>query len=103
MVLAFFALLISVATGWAALACIWPRAGSHPFEFVLRSAVAAGIGLFVSSVIYFACLALGIAELPWVISLDLAVLIGLAACARRGRRSAELLGIEDQDLEAADH
>jgi len=101
MVLALFALLVSAATGWAALACIWPHAQNHSLELVLRSAVAGGIGLFMSSVIYFACLAMDIAERPWVISLDLAALTGLALLARRCHRSAELLRIEDQDLDDA--
>ena len=101
MVLALFALLISTATGWTALACIWPRAQVPYSELVLRLAVSGGIGLFVSSVIYLACLAVGIAERPWVISLDLAVLAGFAVIARRGHHSVEMPSIQGRDLDTA--
>ena len=99
MVPAVFAMLVSLATGWAALACVWPRRRDGGGDLVLRSTIAIGIGFFLNSVIYLFCLGLHVAERPWVISLDLAGLAGLAYVARRVRRRAKLLDANEGDLE----
>lgn len=81
--LAIIALLISLATGYGALTFLWPRSPQSSFGLVFRLALAGGLGLFLSSVIYLACLSVGIADRPWVISMDLAVLAGVGTLARR--------------------
>jgi hypothetical protein len=81
------ALTISWAIGWFALELLWPPR-TQPIDRVLRAAVAGGLGLFASSLLYFICLLAGIASRPWVVAIDLTVLAALggwAVLARRGR------------------
>ncbi len=87
MALALFALAISWATGWFALELAWPRTRSLPGDFALRAAVSGAFGLFASSLLYLATLVLDLAGRPWVMGIDIIVLVGLASYARLSRRS----------------
>ncbi|MCH7600618.1 MAG: hypothetical protein IH973_12750, partial [Myxococcales bacterium] len=87
MELALFALTISGATGWFALEIAWPRPRQVSGSLVLRAAVSGALGLFASSLIYFACLILGLATRPWVIGIDIAVLVALAGYGVSAQRS----------------
>ena len=87
MELALFALTISGATGWFALEIAWPRPRQVSGSLVLRAAVSGALGLFASSLIYFACLIFGLATRPWVIGIDIAVLVALAGYGVSAQRS----------------
>jgi hypothetical protein len=97
--LAILALLISVATGYAVLTCLWPRSRPSSSGRILRLSLAGGLGLFLSSLTYLACLSVGLADRSWLISMDLAVLAGVAALARHRDRSAA--GAETDDRKCA--
>ena len=97
---ALVALTISWATGWFALELAWPRTRRGPGDLVLRVAVSGALGLFASSLIYLACLVLGLSARPWVMGTDVVVLAGLVGYLTLARRSRPPL--EPQHSEPAD-
>ena len=83
MIALVIALAISLMTGWLLTRLWWPQPADDHTSLVLRIAVAAGIGLFASSLLTFTCLVLGIAQRPVIIGLDLAFLAVIAHVARK--------------------
>ena len=83
MIALVLAVAISLLTGWLLTRLWWPQPADDHTSLVLRIAVAAGIGLFASSLLTFTCLVLGIAQRPVIIGLDLAFLAVIAHVARK--------------------
>ena len=83
MIFALLAVVVSSLTGWFLLAAIWPRLGTNDPGLVLRASIAGGIGLLLSSMVYFGCLATGLTAMPIVVSIDVLVLGLSFALARR--------------------
>jgi len=100
MALPLVALAISWTIGWLLLELIWP-ARSASSDRVFRAAVAGGLGLFASSLLYSASLLAGIASRPWVVAIDLIALVALGAWAMLARQRPALETAADEAQGAA--
>jgi hypothetical protein len=97
MISAAFAMAISGCTGWCVVAGLWHESPRSLGHFVLRLSVSMGVGLFLSSLVYFICLILGMTQRPIVIGFDLLSLAGAYTFlrSRRGQIRAGLPELVD--------
>jgi hypothetical protein len=74
---------LSILTGWLLAATLWPARPRRPAEWLLQASVGAALGLWLSSLLYFAALHLGWTGRAQLLALDAAALAAMAGVWRR--------------------